>query len=113
MLFFIPACMVMELVYIFVVFILYGFVQCSLLMGKSHVAPLKRVTVRCLKLAAAVLFAKLCSIIQNEMDFSFSRVCFSIDASVVLRYILNSSLRFETFIANSIKQLHGVMPPDQ
>ena len=88
-------------------------VQCSLVMGKSRVAPLKRVTVSRLELVAAVLSAKLCSVIQNEMDFSFSRVCFWTDASVVLRYILNSSSRFETFVANRIEQLHNMTSPDQ
>ena len=66
-----------------------------------------------MELAAAVLSAKLCSIIQNKMDFSFSRVCFWTDASVVLRCILNSSSRFETFVANRIEQLHTMTSPDQ
>ena len=47
------------------------------------------------------------------MDFSFSRVCFWTDASVVLRCILNSSSRFETFVANRIEQLHTMTSPDQ
>ena len=88
-------------------------VQCSLVMGKSRVAPLKRVTVPRLELVAAVLSAQLCSVIQNEMDFSFSRVCLWTDASVVLRCILNSSLRFEMFVANRIEQLHTMTSPDQ
>ena len=88
-------------------------VQCSLVMGKSRVAPLKCVTVPRLELAAAVLSAKLCSIIQNEMDFSFSRVCFWTDASVVLRCTLKSSSPFEIFVANRIEQLPTMTSPDQ
>ena len=81
-------------------------------MGKSRVAPLKRVTVPRLELVAAILSAKLCNVIQNEMDFSFSCVCLWTDASVVLHYILNSSSRFETFVANRIEQLHTMTSPD-
>ena len=87
--------------------------QCSRMMGKSRVAPLKRVTVPRLELVTAVLSAKLCSVIQNEMDFSFNRVCFWTDASVVLRYILNSSSQLETFVPNRIEQLHTMTSPDQ
>ena len=74
---------------------------------------LKCVTVPCLELAAAVLSAKLCSIIENEIDFSFSRVYFWTNASLVLRYILNFSSQFETFVANRIEQLHTMTSPDQ
>ena len=107
--FLISAHLVMELVYIFAVF-MHTLLRSVYWWWASPVLPLlKRVTVPRSKIAAAVLSPKLCSIVQNEMDFNFSRVCPWTDASVVLRYILNSSLQFDTFVANRIEQLHTMI----
>ena len=88
-------------------------VRCLLVMGKSRVAPVKRVTVPRLELVAAVLSAKLCNMICRELDFTFNNVFLWTDASVVLRYILNSSSRFELFVANRVEQLHRMTSPEQ
>ena len=88
-------------------------VNYCLLTGKSRVAPVKRVTVPRLELVAAVTGAKLSSLIVCELDLSFDSVHFWTDASVVLRYIGNSTSRFDTFVANRIEMLHTLTAIDQ
>ena len=88
-------------------------VQCCLLMGKSRVAPVKRMTIVRLELVAAVVGAKLAALICRELNLTFSDVYFWTDASVVLRYIRNSSSRFDTFVANRVEMLHTLTCVDQ
>ena len=88
-------------------------VQCCFVMGKSRVAPVKRVTIPRLELVAAVLGAKLSDLIRKELNVKFNAVYFWTDASVVLRYIRNSSARFDTFVANRIELLHTYTSVDQ
>ena len=90
-----------------------GSIDCCLLMGKSRVAPVKRVTIQHSELVAAVTGAKLVSLIVRQFDLSFDSVHFWTDASVVLRYIRNSMSRFATFVANRIEILHTLTCVDQ
>ena len=51
-------------------------VLCSLVIGKSRAAPLKPVTIPRLELTAAVLAAKLGTMVSRELEFSLSRVVY-------------------------------------
>jgi len=66
------------------------YVQCSLVIGKSGVAPLKPVTIPRLELTAAVLAAKLGTMVSRELECFLSRVVYWTDATVVLRYLNNT-----------------------
>ena len=78
-------------------------------MGKSRVAPLKLVIVPKPELVAAVLASKLSATMCKELELNFSQVCFWTDASVILRYILNTSvIRFEVFITTRLEILHSL-----
>ena len=70
-------------------------------------------TIPRLELFAADHASKLSAMTFYEMDFLFDRVCFWTDASVVLRYILNSCYRFESFVANRIEKLHTLASTEQ
>ena len=83
-----------------------GVVYCNLNMGKSRVAPIKRISIPRLELVAAVLSARLSNLIKNELDLTIDEEYYWTDATVVLRYINNSSSRFEMFIANRVELLH-------
>ena len=87
--------------------------QCSLLMGKSLVAPLRGATVPRLELVAAVLAAKSSALICRELDIVSDSVNFWADATMVLRYIRNTSTRFETFVANRVDTLHMLTSVEQ
>ena len=82
------------------------FVGCSLVMGKSRVAPLKPISVPRLELTAAVVAAKLGSVICRELEYDLNNVVYWTDATVVLRYLHNTHTRFRTFVANRLEILH-------
>ena len=79
------------------------FVTCRFVSGKSRVTPLRPVTIPGLELTAAVLAAKLGSVVCKELQYSFERVVFWSDATVVLRYI-NSY--FKMFTANRTETIY-------
>jgi ribonuclease HI len=90
-----------------------GKVHCSLIMGKSRVAPLKTMTVPRLELAAATLAVKVDKQIRQELDLPITRVIFWTDSTIVLRYIRNTSKRFHTFVANRLQMIHDASSPQQ
>ena len=67
-----------------------GVVHCSLVMGKSRVAPTKFISIPRLELKAAVLSIKMSQLIKREMEMSsYPRITeiFWTDSQVVLGYI--------------------------
>ena len=88
-------------------------VVCNLLMGKSRVAPLRGISVPRLELVAAVFAAKLSFLVCREIDMHIDAVYLWTDASVALRYIWNTSTRFETFVSNRIELLDTLISIEQ
>ena len=88
-------------------------VHCALVMGKSRVAPIKPTTIPRLELTAAVVAARQHHQIQQELDWTLSKVKFWTDSTCVLQYINNEAGRFKTFVANRIEAIHGISKPSQ
>ena len=66
-------------------------VHCSLLMGKSRVAPIKTMTIPRLELTAAVVSVRISSLLKNELHYENATHVFWTDSRVVLGYISNDS----------------------
>jgi len=81
-------------------------VHCSLIMGKSRVAPLKPVTIPRLELTAAVVSVKIGSLVERELDLQNVQSCYWTDSKVVLGYLNNEARRFHIFVANRVQQIH-------
>ncbi|GAA54825.1 WDFY family member 4 [Clonorchis sinensis] len=81
-------------------------VHCSLLMGKSRVAPIKSVTIPRLELQAAVIAVRLMCHLLKQLEVRFDNIYFWTDSMIVLHYIFSTSLRFKTFVANRISFIH-------
>ncbi|XP_074658617.1 uncharacterized protein LOC141911527 [Tubulanus polymorphus] len=79
-----------------------GNVQCSLILGKSRVAPLKRLSIPRLELTAAAMSVRLCNMMLHEIDLEVTDTVFWTDSSIFLCYIKNESSRFNTFVANRV-----------
>ena len=88
-------------------------VHCSLLMGKSRVAPIKATTIPRLKPTAAVMAARQHRQIQQELDWDMSTVKFWTNSTCVLQYINNEASRFKTFVTNTIEAIHRISKPSQ
>ena len=82
-------------------------------MGKSRVAPIKPTTIPWLELMAAVVAARQHHQIQQELDWTVSRVKFWTDSTCVLQYINNEVGRFKTFVVNRIEAIHTIWMPSQ
>ena len=72
-------------------------------MRKSRLSPMKRTSILRLDMVAAVLAAKLGSLIENELDIKIDELCCSTDTAVVLPYIYNA--RQQLHQSNNIKIL--------
>ena len=79
-----------------------GIITVSLLMAKSRLAPLKKLTIPRLELTAATLAVKQNELIMKEIDETIDEVHFWTDSMIVLGYIGNDDKRFKTFVANRL-----------
>ena len=85
-----------------------GQVHCSLIMGKSRVAPRKALTIPRLELTVAVM-----SLLKQEFEFTDASHHFWTDSSVVLGYIVNDAKRFHVFVGNRVQQIRDQTSPSQ
>ena len=79
-------------------------VHSSLIMSKSHVAPLKKLTLPKLELMAALIGARLYKFIysSSQIIHCTSQVFFWSDSKIVLHWILNQR-KLKPFVANRIQ----------
>lgn len=82
-----------------------------LVMAKSHVAPLKTVTIPRMELTAAVVSVKLPKFITEQLDLPINKTVFWTDSMIVLQYIRNEAKRFQTFVANRLSIIHDASSP--
>ncbi|XP_076036951.1 uncharacterized protein LOC143022567 [Oratosquilla oratoria] len=98
-----------EIAYGSVVYLRYkhidGTIQCSFMLGKAKVAPLKSITIPRLELVAATLAIKLKCVIVREIPLKLTQIYIWTDSTTVLKYLHNDHLRFKTFVANRVSQI--------
>lgn len=83
-----------------------GNFHCSLVIGKSRVAPTKVTTIPRLELTAAVVSVKVSDMLKEELGYSDVEEVFWTDSKVVLGYINNEARRFHTFVSNRVQRIH-------
>ena len=84
-----------------------GEVNCTFLMGKSRVSPIKTMTIPRLELTAATTSIKVSNLLKQELDIVPSQEHYWTDSQVVLGYIHNKTRQFHTFVANRIESIHN------
>jgi len=77
-------------------------IHVSFMMGKARVAPLKKMTIPRMELAAAVLATRVDKVLRKELQMQLESSVFWTDSQAVLSYIANQHTRFHTFVANRI-----------
>lgn len=87
--------------------------QCSLVIGKSRVTPLKHITIPRLELTAAVVAVKMDRMLRQELEVPLQESVFWTDSTTVLRYLSNESARFKTFVANRVTTIRDHSHPTQ
>ncbi len=91
-------------------------VCCALIMGKSRVAPLtclKKITIPQMEVTAVILAVKLSHQIERMLGNTFSQIVFWTDSMTVIRYIRNTTTRYQTFVANRLSIIPDGSIPDQ
>ena len=78
-------------------------VHCSLIFGKSRVAPVKYVSILRFELTPATLSVKISKMLKDELDIHISSEVFWTESQVVLGYMNNDSQRFQIFVANCVQ----------
>lgn len=90
-----------------------GVVHCSLVMGKSRVAPSKITTIPRLELSAAVVAVRTSDMLKRKLDIQGLQEYFWTDLKVVIGYINNEARRFHVFVANRIQRIKQSTDPEQ
>ena len=90
-----------------------GQVHCTLLIGKSRVAPLKFISIARVELTAATLSVKISKMLKNELDIHVDDEIFWADSKVVLGYINSDVHRFKVFVTNRVQQIRDHTSPKQ
>ena len=90
-----------------------GQVHVSLIMSKSRVAPIKSITIPRLELQAAVLSARIDSLLLGELDLTLGPSYFWTDSEIVIKYIHNESRRFQVFVENRVSIIHQLTAVEQ
>ena len=82
-----------------------GTIHCSFVMGKVRNAPIKFTSIPRLELQAAVLSTCIEKTLREELDLNIQSTTYWTDSEIVLHYLKNEKLRFQTFVANRVKEI--------
>ena len=83
-----------------------GKVSTSLVMSKTRVAPVRKITLPRLELMAAVITARLCSYVKGAIDCPINLiVCWTDNNSSTLHWIRGAASQWKPFVANIIALL--------
>ncbi|XP_057380662.1 uncharacterized protein LOC130703059 [Daphnia carinata] len=80
-------------------------VKVSLVMAKARVAPIKYVSIPRLELCAALLAARLASVIKSKLRLKIDQTSFWSDSTTVLRWINSPHYRFHIYVGNRIGEI--------
>ena len=82
-----------------------GSVQVTLVMSKTKVAPIKRLTIPRLELCGAHLLADLLYHVKQVFDIPLNRVYAWTDSTIVLSWLVGDPRRFKTFVNNRVAHI--------
>ena len=90
-----------------------GEIHTSLLVSKSRVAPINSISIARLELQAALLAARMDSLLREELHLDLGESRFWVDSELVLKYIFNDSQRFHVYVSNRVSEIRQLTKPNQ
>lgn len=88
-------------------------VHTSLIMSKTKVAPIKRLSIPRLELCGALIVTRLLNHVKNVFEIPLSDVFAWTDSSIVLNWLSGSPRRFKTYVGNRVSEIVDKIPPDR
>ena len=89
-----------------------GCVASTLVMAKSRLAPLKKMTIPRLELQAAILATRQDALLRRELGVDLACSQYWTDSTIVLQYIGNTEARYHTFVANRVAEIQEATQPE-
>ncbi|KRY14755.1 hypothetical protein T12_1867 [Trichinella patagoniensis] len=85
----------------------------NVVMAKSRVAPLKKMTLPRLELMAAQMAAKLMTFVKEALKIRIDRLTCWTDSKITLYWIKSISRRWKPFIQNRVENIQQLVEPSQ
>ena len=85
--------------------------QVSLVIARTRVAPIKKLSLPRLELMSALLCARLVTFVRSALDLDHSKItCYS-DSTVSLGWIKADPLKLKTFVGNRVSEIQSLVSP--
>lgn len=82
-----------------------GSIKCHLVMSKSKVAPLKKLSIPRLELAGAELLARLLVEVKKSMEFADKEYIMWTDSTPTLYWIRKDYHKLKVYVSNRVKSI--------
>ena len=88
-------------------------IHVSLVMSKTRVSPIKRISIPCLELCGAQVLARLLSHVKGTLQLPMSHIFAWTDSTIVLNWLSGNPRRFKTYVGNRVSSIVDLIPPDR
>ncbi|PFX12586.1 hypothetical protein AWC38_SpisGene23429 [Stylophora pistillata] len=88
-----------------------GKASTSLVISKTRVAPVRKITLPRLELMAAVITARLGTYVKGAIDCPISRIVCWTDNSSTLHWIRGAASQWKPFVANRVIEIQSLLDP--